>query len=859
MKFVKLSREKLLNLVLGVIIFLSGTNLFAATPAFVQVAAATPQTATATVSVPFNAPQVAGDLDLVIVGWNDTTATVGGVADLQVNGYALAVGPTLLAGKLSQSIYYAKNIKAGANTVTVTFNSPAAFPDIRIVEYSGLDPVNPFDVAVAAAIASGTTSNSGSVTTTNAADLLVGANIVTQTTRSAGAGYTSRIITTPDSDIVEDANVAAVGSYSATAAISMGGSIMQLVALRASTANATPTPTPSPTPTPPPGSITIGNAPPNFSTPDSGNGNLLLAQKEILGQGATINTISFYVTSPSGTLVLGLYNNSGAGPGTLLASTATFTPVAGWNTAPVITPVLLAPGTYWLAYLPSSNALKFVQNPEPGGFAGVHFAAGPLPGTFPSPTLTGPGQWSLYATLTPNGTNPAPTIGAWNNLTTLPIVPVHSSLLYNGSILMSDGQNFGANSIVFNPVSGTSSGTIVAPANIFCSATEQLSNGSIIDVGGHITAHEGLPVANSFNPATNTWTVLPNMTDARWYPTATMLPSGNILVTSGESNGDGDDVTLQAVYNPTTNSWSAPYPAQLFPYYPHVYVLSSGKIIVPSTTEDLIVSQILDPVALTWTPVGGPAVDGGASAMFLQDKILKVGESVDPDDPRQSASTNNAYVLDLTVANPVWTATSPMNFPRTYTTLTILPDGTVLATGGGTTTAALDVADAVLPAELWNPATGTWTVMAAMSAPRLYHSEALLLPDGRVIAMGGGRFNNGNAPTDQFSAEFYSPPYLFAGTRPTIFSAPAALTYGTNFTVGTPNAAAIGSVALLRLGAVTHDINMGQRYVPLSFTAGAGALTVTAPANANLAPPGYYMLFILDTNKIPSVAAIVHF
>ena len=121
--------------------------------------------------------------------------------------------------------------------------------------------------------------------------------------------------------------------------------------------------------------------------------------------------------------------------------------------------------------------------------------------------------------------------------------------------------------------------------------------------------------------------------------------------------------------------------------------------------------------------------------------------------------------------------------------------------------------------------------------------------------MGGGRFNGDNEPTDQVSAEAYSPPYLFKGARPTMSAAPATATYGGTITVQTPDAGRIATVSLLRLGAVTHGFNTDQRFLQLSFAAGNGALTVQEPANANLAPPGYYMLFILDTNGVPSVAA----
>jgi len=195
--------------------------------------------------------------------------------------------------------------------------------------------------------------------------------------------------------------------------------------------------------------------------------------------------------------------------------------------------------------------------------------------------------------------------------------------------------------------------------------------------------------------------------------------------------------------------------------------------------------------------------------------------------------------------------------PRTYHTLTILPDGDVLVTGGGRTTDAVGVDQAVLPAELWSPATETWTVMASMNAPRLYHSTALLMPDARVLVMGGGRFDNPIAPTDQFSSQFYAPPYLFKGPRPVITSAPATTTHGAAITVQTPDASRIASVAFMRMGSVTHSANMDQRLVPLTFTADAGSLSVQGPANANLAPPGNYMLFIIDTTGVPSVAAVI--
>jgi len=197
-----------------------------------------------------------------------------------------------------------------------------------------------------------------------------------------------------------------------------------------------------------------------------------------------------------------------------------------------------------------------------------------------------------------------------------------------------------------------------------------------------------------------------------------------------------------------------------------------------------------------------------------------------------------------------------MAFPRGHHNLTILPDGTVLVVGGGRTTDGVDLAQAVYEAELWSPQTETWSTMAAMQVPRLYHSTALLLPDGRVLVAGGGRFQ-GFPQIDQLSAELYSPPYLFRGARPTITLAPSSVEYGSNFLVTTPDASSIAMVSLVRLGAVTHSFDQDQRFLELSFQRGFDSITVQAPANANLAPPGYYMLCLINSAGVPSVAAFV--
>src|SRR5262249_10933328 len=159
--------------------------------------------------------------------------------------------------------------------------------------------------------------------------------------------------------------------------------------------------------------------------------------------------------------------------------------------------------------------------------------------------------------------------------------------------------------------------------------------------------------------------------------------------------------------------------------------------------------------------------------------------------------------------------------------------------GGGPNNSIATTIPGPLTAEMWNPTTETFSRLATAQEPRMYHHTALLLPDGRVLVAGGGKDPDGIAVNYQ-DAEIYSPPYLFKGPRPTISSAPSSTAYGSNFTIQTPNAASIGSVTLIGLGAQTHTWDMQAHYVPLTFTAGSGTLNVQAPTSANIAPPGYY-------------------
>jgi hypothetical protein len=241
---------------------------------------------------------------------------------------------------------------------------------------------------------------------------------------------------------------------------------------------------------------------------------------------------------------------------------------------------------------------------------------------------------------------------------------------------------------------------------------------------------------------------------------------------------------------------------------------------------------------------------GYGSAVMLDSKVLYIGGggSGCPTPPQSTAE-----VIDLNAGTPAWSLVASMSFRRRQTNATILADGTVLVTGGSSACGFTSETGAVFAAELYRPASNTWTTMANAGVVRVYHSTTSLLPDGRVLSTGSG---DGGGVTQQYSYEIFSPPYLFKGARPTYNLASTQMHYGQPFTVATPNAASITKVTIIRLVSTTHGFDAGQRLNTLSFQAAADgqSLTATAPAAGRIAPPGPYMLFIVNGNGVPSIA-----
>ena len=463
----------------------------------------------------------------------------------------------------------------------------------------------------------------------------------------------------------------------------------------------------------------------------------------------------------------------------------------------------------------------------------------------------------------PSDTEPQ-AIGTFGAPINYPITPVHLALMSNGKIAMWDGFEAAINSEhTWDPFTGEFD-AVPTGRNLFCAGHVTLTDGRLLVAGGHIQAYEGTKDTNLFDPKAATWSRAEDMDVARWYPTATALPDGRVLVLSGDNVTLGPNpdpttevplinysTTLPEIFDPVTETWTQlPSASRKMALYPYMFVLPNGKLFDAGPERT---TRTLDIQTGQWTVVGESPIDGQSAVMYQPGKIMKSGTWSDPEFPGRLA-TNRSAAIDMTAANPSWHETAPMKYRRAYHTLTVLPDGKVLATGGQTETDGVDQTTGVLPAEMWDPETDTWKTMASARRPRLYHSSSVLLPDGRVLLAGGGAY--GLAKNEQ-NGEIYSPPYLFKGPRPTVSSAPDSVHYGQSFTLDTPDANRIDKVSFVRMGTVTHNFDMDQRHMNLSMTAGADSVTINGPSNANVAPPGWYMVFLIDDEGVPSMGQIV--
>jgi hypothetical protein len=462
--------------------------------------------------------------------------------------------------------------------------------------------------------------------------------------------------------------------------------------------------------------------------------------------------------------------------------------------------------------------------------------------------------------------------GQWSTLSnTLPINPIHVALLGNGKVLVVAGSgncppsqsgcpsgppygpSNGSGALLVDPVSGQISSQFSLSWDTFCNGMVLLPDGRALIDGGTIQYDPfyGQPQVAIFDPATSTFSNAQNMAHGRWYPTVLTLGDGRVMTFSGLNETGGTNTAVE--FYTVGSGWSTQYIANWTPdLYPRLHLLPNGKVFYSGAQTT---SKLFDPSTTTWnTNVANTNYSGtrtyGTSVLLpltpannYDPKVIIMGG--------HSPATNTTELIDMGASTPGWQYGPNMSEARIEMNAVILPDGKVLALGGSVNDE--DTSTLSLNADLYDPASNTFSSASANATQRLYHSVALLLPDATVWVAGG----NPSRGTYNTTMEIYEPPYLFSSTpRPTITSSPSSISYGNTFSVTTPDAANISSVALVRNGTVTHAFGMDQREVALSFTAGSGALTVTAPPNGNIAPPGYYMLFILNSG-VPSVATFV--
>ncbi|HKD82716.1 MAG TPA: carboxypeptidase regulatory-like domain-containing protein [Candidatus Angelobacter sp.] len=421
---------------------------------------------------------------------------------------------------------------------------------------------------------------------------------------------------------------------------------------------------------------------------------------------------------------------------------------------------------------------------------------------------------------------------------------MHTSLLPDGRVFFVSYYNESLTPHIWDPGTNTFTTTASSSYALFCAGHTQLADGTIFIVGGHIADFTGFPHSVIYDSGKNTFSAQPDMNTGRWYPTATELPNGDVLVVSGDINSNTNVDTLPQVFQMSTHTWRNLTTAQLaLPLYPNMLLAPNGMVFNagPSVQSRYLSTSGTGAWSNVAVHVFGGTRDYGPAVMYDTGKVLVVGG----DDP----PTATAETIDLTAATPAWKSTGSMHSARRQHNAVILPDGKVFIVGGSSGSGFDNSSAPVAPTEMWNPATGTFTVMASIATYRGYHSTALLLPDGRVLSAGG----NVGGP----NAQLFSPPYLFAGARPSIASAPTSASYGQTVFIGSPDAASISQVTFLRAGSVTHTNDMSARFMHLTFTKTSTGLNVTMPANANLAPPGFYLLFILNGSGVPSVGSIV--
>ena len=500
------------------------------------------------------------------------------------------------------------------------------------------------------------------------------------------------------------------------------------------------------------------------------------------------------------------------------------------------------------------------------------------------------------ASLINNNEVSAQSTGSWSSGKNTATVAIHASILPNGKIFYLAGSGYHAEhqagpyeARVLDPNTGTESSNISMSEDLFCVGQAPLPNGNILLAGGTLRYDiaadncngkwHGLNSAYEFDWSTSRLTKVASMRHGRWYPTCVTMADGNVMVTGGYDQY-GDHNRLVEIYNSGSKTWSI-IPASsggstyrvgnssagtcsgagspsysgaspnLF-LYPRMHLMPSGNIVVAGMLDDI---RLWNRSNGSWSALGlsSPSYRHYGTSVLLplnnttteKGKILIVGGSPTSSDP----ATRTCQVLDFNAGNPGIRTVGSLANGRKYLAPVILPDGKVVVFGG----AAQGNSNPRYGPEMFNPSTQTWTTLPAASVPRVYHQVSLLLPDGRV-------WTAGSTPTRsrwELRTEFFRPAY-YSATRPSISGTPSVGSYGGSITIPASNTSSISRASLVKCPDTTHHYDSNMRLLWLGVTSRTSSnVTVQTPLNANLAPPGYYYIHVINSSGIPSVARII--
>ncbi|EDZ97950.1 Galactose oxidase [Burkholderia sp. H160] len=473
----------------------------------------------------------------------------------------------------------------------------------------------------------------------------------------------------------------------------------------------------------------------------------------------------------------------------------------------------------------------------------------------------------------------------WSAPISLPLVPVAAANLPDGRVLIWSADSpldftggevnlnrheneGGTYTAIFDPVTGSSTQVLVTNIghDMFCPGIVNLPNGDIFVTGGSSSAK-----VSAFNPASGHWTSQKQMSIPRAYQGSVTLSNGEVFVLGGSWNGgqggkSGETWSHSGWREITavTANWGDPDvtddAAGIYRADNHMWLFADSNGMVfhagPSRAMQWISTARTGSISASGNRGADNDAMTGNAVMYDVRKILAVGGAPDYENAN---ATSNATLIDISSGTANTRTIAPMNYQRSYANSVALPDGEVVVVGGQTYALPFSDDGAVLTPEIWSPATESFTPLAAQAVPRTYHSVALLLPDGRVLSGGGGLC--GGCSTNHANVEILTPPYLLnadgsPASRPSILSAPANASLGSSISVSTDRD--VSAFALMRLSSVTHALNNEQRRIPLRFSASqADQYVLQIPGDSGVAVPGYYMLFALDANGVPSVSTTI--